>query len=182
MYKLRQIGSIYVSESAVIAGDVQLGDQTNVWHFCVVRGDVAPIRVGKRVNVQDGSLLHCNHGVTLEIADDVAIGHHAVVHCKHVGSRTLIATRATVLDDCEIGEDCIIAAGSVVPPRSIIPDGSVVMGVPGKVVRPIRPKEREYVKHVIQRYLDLSEQYIAGKFPPLFPDLEIPFGGEAYPA
>jgi len=109
---------------------VTLGDGANIWHHCVLRGDVAPIRVGRRVNLQDGALLHCKHDVTLEIDDDVAIAHYAVVHCKRVGSNTLIGTRATVLDDCEIGRDCIIAAGTVVAPRTIVPDGSVVMGCP----------------------------------------------------
>jgi carbonic anhydrase/acetyltransferase-like protein (isoleucine patch superfamily) len=166
MYSIRQVGSVFVAESAIIVGDVTLGDDCNIWHYCVVRGDVAPIHVGKRVNIQDGALLHCKHEVTLEIADDVAIAHQAIVHCKRVGSRTLIGTRATVLDDCEIGEDCIIAAGAVVPPRTVVPDGSVVMGVPGKVVRPIKPEEREYVRYIVDCYLDLSRRHVAGEFPP----------------
>lgn len=174
MQRIRQIGNLYIAESAVIVGDVQLGDGCNVWHHCVLRGDVAPIRVGKRVNIQDGALLHCKHAVTLEIADDVAIAHHAVVHCTYVGSRTLIGTRATVLDDCEIGEDCIIAAGAVVSPRTVVPAGSVVMGVPGKVVRAIRPDERDYVRYVVERYVELCRRHVAGEFPPTFPDLETP--------
>lgn len=165
MHRVRQIGSVFVAESAVVVGDVTLGDDCNVWHFCVLRGDVAPIRVGKRVNIQDGAVLHCKHAVALEIADDVAIAHQAVVHCKRVGSRTLIGTRATVLDDCEIGEDCIIAAGALLPPRTVVPDGSVVMGMPGKVVRPIRPDERDYVRYVVERYLDLSRRHVQGEYP-----------------
>ena len=165
MHSIRQIGSVFVAESAIIVGDVTLGDECNIWHHCILRGDVAPIRVGKRVNIQDGALLHCKHDVTLEIADDVAIAHYAIVHCKRVGSRTLIGTRATVLDDCEIGEDCIVAAGAVVPPTTVVPDGSVVMGVPGKVVRPIRPDERDYVRYVVERYLDLARRHVAGEFP-----------------
>lgn len=168
IHNMRQIGSVFVANSAVIVGDVELGDGCNVWHHCVIRGDVAPIRVGRRVNIQDGSLLHCNNLVTLEIADDVAVGHQAVVHCKRVGARTLVGTRATVLDDCEIGEDCLIAAGALVPPRTIVPDGSVVMGVPGKVIRPIRSAEREYVRYVVERYQDLAREHAAGKFPPTF--------------
>jgi len=171
MHHIRQIGSVFIAESAIVIGDVQFGEDSNVWHYCVIRGDVAPIRLGRRVNIQDGSLLHCKHGVALEIADDVAIGHHAVVHCKRVGSRSLIATRATLLDDCEVGDDCIIAAGAVVPPRTIVPDGSVVMGVPGKVVRPIKPDEREYVRYVVNGYVQLSRRHAAGEFAP-YPDHE----------
>lgn len=169
MQRIRQIGNIFIAESAVIVGDVRLGDGCNVWHHCVIRGDVASIRVGRRVNIQDGSLLHCKQDVALEVDDDVAIGHHAVVHCTRVGSRTLIGTRATVLDDCEIGEDCIIAAGAVVPPRTIVPAGSVVMGIPGKVVRPIRPEERDYVRYVVERYTDLARRHASGEFPPTYP-------------
>lgn len=169
MHRIRQIGSIFVAESAIIVGDVTLGEDTNVWHQCVLRGDVAPIHVGKRVNIQDGAMLHCAYQVTMEIADDVAIGHHAVVHGRRVGSRTLIGIHATLLDNCEIGEDCIIAAGAVVPPRTIVPDGSVVMGMPGKVVRAIKPEERDYVQYVVESYLKLARKHVAGEFPPTFP-------------
>lgn len=174
MQGIRRIGNIFLAESAVIVGYVQLGDDCNVWHHCVIRGDVAPIRVGRRVNIQDGALLHCKQDIALEVADDVAIAHHAVVHCRSVGSRTLIGTRATLLDDCEIGEDCIIAAGAVVPPRTIVPAGSVVMGVPGKVVRPIRPDERDYVRFVVERYTDLARRHVSGEFPPTYPPTEPP--------
>jgi gamma-carbonic anhydrase len=170
MYSIQQIGSVYVAQSAVIVGDVELGERCNVWHYCVIRGDVAPIRLGKRVNVQDGALLHCKNDVALEIADDVAIAHHAIVHCKRIGNHTLIGTRATVLDDCEIGSECIIAAGALLPPRTVIPDGSVVMGVPGRIVRPIRPDERDYIRYVVQTYLTLSRRHVAGEFAPFRPE------------
>ena len=170
LHRIRQIGSVFVAESAIVVGDVTLGDDTNIWHYCVLRGDVGPIRIGKRVNIQDGALLHCKLNVALEIADDVSIAHQAIVHCRRIGRRTLIASRATLLDDCEICEDCIIAAGSLLPPRTKIPDGSVVMGSPGKVVRSIRPDERDYVQLVVDTYLQLSRQHVAGDFPTVFPN------------
>ena len=166
MHRIQRVGNCFVAESAVVVGDVQMGEGTNIWHQCVARGDVAPIRLGRRVNVQDGSLLHCSGGVTLEIADDVAIGHHAVVHCRSVGSRTLIATRATILDECVIGEDCLIGAGSVVTPRTQIPPGSVVLGIPGRVVRSIRDDEKEYIQHVIRSYQNLATRHVDGEFKP----------------
>lgn len=168
-HAIRRVGSIYAATSAVIVGDVTFGADCNVWHHCVIRGDVAPIRLGDRVNIQDGSLLHCKGGVPLEIADDVAVGHHAVVHCTRVGTRTLIGTRATILDDCEIGDDCLIAAGALLTPRTVIPDGSVVMGTPGRVVRPIRPEERDYIRYVIEVYQDLSRRHANGEFEPYRP-------------
>ena len=169
MHEILRVGSIWAARTAVIVGDVSFGADCNVWHHCTIRGDVAPIRLGQRVNVQDGSILHCKHQVALEIADDVAIGHMAVVHCTRVGPRTLIATRATVLDDCEIGADCIIAAGALLPPGTIVPDGSVVMGLPGTVVRGIRDEERAYVRRVVEGYVELARRHAAGEFRPYEP-------------
>lgn len=169
MHEITRVGCIWQARTAVIVGDVTFGADCNVWHHCVIRGDVAPIRLGARVNVQDGSVLHCKHSVTLEIADDVAIGHQAVVHCKRVGTRTLIGTRATLLDDCEIGDDCLIASGAVMVPGTIVPSGSVVMGMPGRVTRPIRDAERTYIRRVLATYQDLSRRHAAGEFKPFAP-------------
>lgn len=164
MHAIRPVGSIYVADTAVIVGDVTFGEECSVWHHCVVRGDVAPIRIGRRVNIQDGAILHCKHDVALDVGDDVGIGHRATVHCRSVGCATLIGIHAAVLDDCEIGNDCIIAAGAVVPPGTIVPDGSVVMGTPGRVVRTIGDDDRDYVRHVIATYLDLARQHAEGRF------------------
>ncbi len=166
MHTMIRVGSIYAARSSVIVGDVEFGDDCNIWHNCIIRGDVAPIRVGERVNIQDGAILHCRLDVTLEVGNDVAMGHQAVVHCKRVGSRTLIGTRATVLDDCEIGDDCLIAAGALLPPGTIVPDGSVVMGIPGKVVRTIRDDERAYIRRVVTGYIELAKRHVAGDFAP----------------
>ncbi len=166
MHEVKRVGSVFIASSAVIVGDVALGEDCNIWHHAVLRGDVAPIRLGKRVNVQDGSVLHCNHNVPLEIADDVAIGHLACLHCKRVGPNTLIATRATVLDDAEIGQDCIVGAGAVVPPGTVIPDGSVVVGMPGKIARPMRDKDREYIRRVVEYYVELAKRHADGEFKP----------------
>jgi len=161
---MHRVGNVYIAESAVVEGDVELGEGTNIWHHCAIRGDVAPIRVGKRVNVQESSILHVDYNVPLEIADDVLIGHCCVVHCRSIGSRTMIGIRASILDHCEIGEDCIIAAGAVVTPDTKIPDGSVVMGIPGKVVRQIRDQEREYIRRVLDTYQQLAQEYADGKY------------------
>jgi carbonic anhydrase/acetyltransferase-like protein (isoleucine patch superfamily) len=166
---IRRVGEIYLADTAVVVGDVTLGADCSVWPYAVIRGDVAPIRVGARVNVQDGAVLHCNHDTPLEIAADVAIAHHVIVHCRSVGSFTLIGIGAIVLDDCRIGDDCLIAAGALVPPRTVVPPGSVVMGAPAKVVRPIRDSERQYIRRAVAYYLDLARRHVAGQFPPFGP-------------
>jgi len=140
--------NVYIAPTSYVAGDLVLGDECTITHHVILRADIAPLRIGHRVNIQDGSIVHTKYGVLLEIADDVGVGHRAVVHCRRVGPRTLIGTGSIVLDDCEIGTRCIIAAGTVLPPGTVIPDGKVVMGVPGKVVRDTTEQDLETIDRV----------------------------------
>jgi carbonic anhydrase/acetyltransferase-like protein (isoleucine patch superfamily) len=157
--------NVYVAPDAYVGGDVMIGDGSTVMHHVVIRGDIAAIRIGARVNIQDGAILHTPSGVPLDIADEVGIGHRAVVHCRRVANRTLIGIGAIVLDDCVIGSCCLIAAGSVVPPKMVVPDGSVVMGVPGKIVREISDRDLASIDHVIRSYVELGRLHAAGRFP-----------------
>ena len=101
----------------------------------------------------------------MDIADDVGIGHRAIVHCRRIGPRTLIGMGAILLDDCEIGTRCVIAAGTVLSPKTLVPDGSVVMGVPEKVVREVTARDLQAIDHVVQSYLELGRLHAAGWFP-----------------
>jgi carbonic anhydrase/acetyltransferase-like protein (isoleucine patch superfamily) len=163
---IKRVGQVYLADSAIVVGQVTLGPDTSVWPFAVIRGDVAPINVGARTNIQDGAILHCALDTPLDIADDVLIAHHAVVHCRSIGPFTLVGSRAVVLDHAQIGQDCLIAAGTVVPPGMIVPPGSVVMGLPGKIARPIRDTEGQYIRRAIATYLDLARRHADGQFPP----------------
>jgi len=164
--KYPQLGrAVYIAETAYVAGDVTIGDQSTIMHHVMIRGDISPIHIGARVNIQDGTIVHTRYGVPLDIADGVGVGHRAVVHCRRVGSRSLIGIGAIVLDDCEIGERCLIAAGALLPPGTIIPDDSVVMGMPGKIVRRTTPADLEKIDHVVQSYLRLGRAHAAGSFP-----------------
>lgn len=156
---------VFVASTAYVGGDVVLGDEVTVMHHVVIRGDIAPIRIGRRVNVQDGTILHTPYGKVLTIEDDVGIGHRAVVHCSRIGSRTLVGIGSILLDDCEIGSRCIIAAGSVLPPRTVVPDDTVIMGVPGRPVRKVTPADLEAIDHVVSSYVLLGRQHAAGEFP-----------------
>jgi len=157
--------NVYIAETSFVAGDVHIGDHSTIMHHVMIRGDIAPIRLGSRVNIQDGSVVHVQRGVPLEIADGVGVGHRAVVHCRKIGSRSLIATGAIVLDGCEIGERCIVAAGTVLPPGTIIPDGHVVMGLPGKIVRKTTEADLAIIDHVIESYVELGRLHAGGMFP-----------------
>jgi carbonic anhydrase/acetyltransferase-like protein (isoleucine patch superfamily) len=163
---MQRIGHAWISPLAVVVGDVVMGEDCNVWPFSVLRGDVGPIRLGRRVNVQDGSVLHCETGVPLEIGDEVVIGHNAVVHCRRVGAHTLIGIKATALDGAQIGANCIIGAGAIVPPGMEVPDGHLVLGVPGRIIRPVRDEERGYVAGILATYEALAREHAAGKFTP----------------
>jgi len=156
---------VYVAPTAYVGGDVVLGDNTTIMHHVTLRGDIAPIRVGKRVNFQDGTVVHTPFGTPLDIADDVGVGHRAVVHCRQIGTRTLVGIGAVLLDDCEIGSRCVIAAGCVLAPRTSIPDGSVVMGVPGTVVRSVTERDLAMIDHVVESYVKLGQLHASGSFP-----------------
>jgi carbonic anhydrase/acetyltransferase-like protein (isoleucine patch superfamily) len=154
----------FIAHNATITGKVTIRKLTRFWFNAVVRGVVAPITIGARVNVQDGAIIHCDTDVPNVIGDDVTIGHGAIVHGKHVGRGTLVGMGATLLSRTYIGQECLIAAGSVVPPDLEVPDRSVVMGVPGRIIRPAKEGELEYMKWLTTNYIELAEKYIRGEF------------------
>jgi carbonic anhydrase/acetyltransferase-like protein (isoleucine patch superfamily) len=151
-------------ENCTIVGDVAIGPDSSIWFGTVIRGDVAPVVIGRRVNVQDNAVVHCDSGVPNSIEDDVTIGHGAIVHGKQVGAGSLIGMGATVLSRSVIGKECLIAAGALVPPDMIVPDRMVVMGVPGKIIRPVKAEEFEYMRWLTGHYRELALEYVAGKF------------------
>jgi carbonic anhydrase/acetyltransferase-like protein (isoleucine patch superfamily) len=157
-------GGAFLAYNSTVVGDVVLGTQSSVWFSAVIRGDVAPVRIGKRVNLQDSATIHCDTDVENVIEDDVVIGHGAIVHGKFVGRGSLIGMGATVLSRTQIGSECLIAAGAVVPPDLIVPDHMVVMGVPGKIVRPVKEEELKYMRWLTMHYVELAEKYVAGGF------------------
>jgi carbonic anhydrase/acetyltransferase-like protein (isoleucine patch superfamily) len=163
LFTLRKDGS-FRANTAVVVGEVHAAEHSNFWFGAVVRGDVAPITIGKRTNVQDNAVVHCDSGIPNIIGDDVTIGHSAIVHGKFVGDGTLIGMGATVLGRTVIGKRCLIAAGAVVPPGLVVPDELMVMGVPGKIVRPVKPEEFEYMKWLSGHYVQLAEKYLRGEF------------------
>lgn len=156
----------FVAYNATVSADVELGPESSVWFGAVVRGDVAPVRIGRRVNIQDGAVIHCDTGFANTIEDDVSIGHRAVVHGERVGRGTLIGMGAVLLGHTKIGAECLIGAGAVVPPGLEVPDRMVVVGVPGKIIRPVTDMDLKYLRWLPERYVDLVGKYLAGEFGP----------------
>jgi carbonic anhydrase/acetyltransferase-like protein (isoleucine patch superfamily) len=163
---MRTIGDFYVAGGAVITGDVVIGPGANIWYGCVLRGDVARITLGPRVNLQDGCIVHADYDAPQVIEEGVVAGHCAILHGARVGRDTLVGIGARLLGGSEIGEECLIAAGTVVTERRRIPPRSVVMGIPGKVVREITEDELQMTRRINAHYLELAQQYVRGAFPP----------------
>lgn len=151
--------SAYVAEGAIIRGRVQLAEETSVWFGAVIRGDVEPVTIGARSNVQDLAVIHCDPGYPCEIGEDVTIGHAAVVHGAIIESGSLIGIRAVVLNGARIGAGSIIGAGAVVTERAEIPPGSLVVGVPGKVLRPTSEQQREQILQNAAHYVESAAKY-----------------------
>jgi len=159
----RSSGGYLKAHNATLTGDLTIGEDASFWFNAVVRGDVAPITIGARTNVQDGVVIHCDTDVPNVIGDNVTIGHNAIVHGATVGNGTIIGMGATVLSQTKIGEECFIAAGAVVPPGLVVPDRMMVMGVPGKIVRPVKEKELEYMRWLTGHYVELAQKYARGE-------------------
>jgi carbonic anhydrase/acetyltransferase-like protein (isoleucine patch superfamily) len=163
---MRLIRDFYLADGVVVTGDVVVGAGVNIWYGCVLRGDVARITLGARVNLQDGCIVHADYDVPQAIEEGVVAGHAAILHGARVGRDSLVGIGARLLGGCEIGEECLIAAGTVVTERRRIPPRSVVMGIPGKVVREITEEELQHTRRINAHYLELAQQYSRGAFPP----------------
>jgi carbonic anhydrase/acetyltransferase-like protein (isoleucine patch superfamily) len=162
---MRRVGDVFLAPNAVVTGDVTLAPGANLWYGVVVRGDVAPIALGELVNLQDGVIVHCDADAPQVVEPGVVAGHAAILHGVRVGAGTLVGIGARLLSGSEVGEECVIAAGAVVPPGMRVPPRSLVMGVPGKVVRAATAEEIAKTRTICARYRELAERYAAGDVP-----------------
>jgi len=163
---MQTIQDYYLAPGAVVTGDVVLSPGVNIWYGSVVRGDIARIALGPRVNVQDGCIIHADYDQPQDIEEGVVLGHAAVLHGRRIGRDTLVGIGARLLSGCDIGDECLIAAGAVVTEGRRIPARSVVMGLPGKVVREITAEELERTRSINAHYLEMAQRYARGAYPP----------------
>lgn len=157
----------FVEASAVLYGDIKLGEDASIWPLVAARGDVNAIRIGARSNIQDGSVLHVTRksaalpdGLPLLIGDDVTVGHKAMLHACVIGNRVLIGMGAILLDGAEVGDDVIIGAGSLVPPGKKLEAGYLYIGSPVKQVRSLTPAERAFLPESAANYVRLKNEYL----------------------
>lgn len=154
--------SAVIEETAVIVGDVVLGEEASVWFHSVVRGDVHYIRIGSRTNVQDLCMLHVTHDThPLIVGDDVTIGHHVVLHGCTIKDRVLIGMGAIIMDGAVIGEDSVVGAGALVTERTVVPPKSLVLGSPAKVKRPVTQEELTWIRESAANYVRYAKTYLA---------------------
>lgn len=149
----------------MVLGDVTLGAKASVWYGCVLRGDMAPIVVGECSNVQDGTIVHVDEGKPARIGARVGIGHRAIIHGCTIEDDCLIGMGSVLLNDVVVGTGSVIAAGAVVREGMVIPPGSLVMGVPGKVVRPVDAALAARIRGTWEHYVAEAVRHRSGAFP-----------------
>jgi carbonic anhydrase/acetyltransferase-like protein (isoleucine patch superfamily) len=154
--------SVFIADGARIIGDVEIGPDSSIWYNVVIRGDVHRIRIGERTNIQDLTMLHVTHKkYSLNIGNNVTVGHSAVLHGATIHDYTLIGMGAKVLDNATVQPYSLVAAGAVVREGFTVPEGTLVAGVPAKVVRELNDAERASIVQSAQNYVDYVARYRA---------------------
>lgn len=156
----------YVAPGAALVGAVSLGRNASVWFNATLRGDLEPIVIGDETNVQDGCVVHVDRGRPVTIGARVTLGHGAIVHASIVEDDVLVAMKAVVLSACRVGRNSLIGAGAVLPEGTTVPEGSLVLGVPGRVVRPLRHEEIDRIHANARAYVELARAYRDGAIRP----------------
>jgi len=153
----------YVDEAATVIGEVEIGEGASVWPGAVLRGDMGAIRIGRNTSVQDNSSAHTTRGEsTVEIGENVSVGHNAVLHGCKVGDNCVIGMNAVLMDNCEIGEYSIVAAGAVVTQNKRFPARSIIAGIPAKVIKEADQAAIDYIKWNGAEYVEIVEEYRKG--------------------
>ena len=151
----------FVAENATLIGDLIMGDQCSVWYQAVIRGDVNAIRVGNRVNIQDGAVIHATYEkAATTIGDDVSIGHNAIVHGCILKNKVLVGMGSIIMDNCIVESNSIIAAGSVVTQNTHIPEGTIYAGIPARKIKDIDPElQKREIERIAKNYLMYSSWF-----------------------
>ncbi len=164
--------SVYIHDSAVVIGDVTVGNNASIWPTTVVRGDVESIRIGDDTNIQDGSVLHVTHygkfndkGYPLTVGKGVTVGHRAIIHACTIGDYCLVGMGAIVMDDAVLEDYVMLGAGALVPSGKKLESGHLYMGAPAKLLRPLTDSERDFLVYSSQHYVALKNKYLENPMP-----------------
>ena len=154
--------SAWVADNAQVMGAVTMEADASVWFGATVRGDTEHITIGEGANIQDGSVLHADHGMPLKVGKHVTVGHMVMLHGCTIGDESLIGIGAVVLNGAKIGKNCLVGAGSLVTEGKEFPDGSMIMGTPAKVVRQLSPEQIQGLRESAKRYIENAQRYKTG--------------------
>jgi carbonic anhydrase/acetyltransferase-like protein (isoleucine patch superfamily) len=155
----RIAASAYIDPGAHVIGDVTVGERSSIWPTAVLRGDIEPIRVGSETNIQEGTVIHTDHGFPATIGDRVSVGHSAVLHGCTIEDDSLVGIGALVLNGARIGSGAVVAAGALVPEGMEVPPGTLVMGTPAKPRRPVSAEEKERFGRGVSGYVERGKLY-----------------------
>lgn len=158
----RLADSAWVADSAQVMGNVELADDASIWFGAIVRGDTETIRIGRRSNIQDLSVLHADVGMPLTVGDDVTVGHQVMLHGCTIGDGSLIGIGAVVLNGAKIGKGCLVGAGALVTEGKEFPDGSMILGSPAKVVRQLTPEQLSGLRLSALHYVENARRFRTG--------------------
>ena len=156
------LGDNFVADNAAVIGSVRMERGANVWWSVTIRGDNDLITLGENVNVQDGSVIHTDGGIAVNLHRNVSIGHLVMLHGCTIGENSLVGIGAIVLNRVVVGKNCLVGAGALIPEGKVIPDGSLVLGVPGRVMRSLTPEEIAMNTWIAEHYVERSGRYRKG--------------------
>lgn len=155
----RIAGNAYIASSAELIGDVRIGHLASIWPKCVLRADINYIEIGEGSNIQDGTVIHLSDDYPVTIGKYTTVGHSCIIHACTIGDECLIGMGSTILDGAVIGKNCIIGANALIPKGMEVSEGSLVLGIPGKVVKNLNPKDRSDIIYWAKKYIQLAEAH-----------------------
>ncbi len=164
-YEKPILNGCFVAKNATVIGDVTVGKESSIWYHAVVRGDEAPIRIGKATNIQDNCTLHCSEKHPLTIGDGVTVGHNAVLHGCTIGNNVLIGMGAIVLNGAVIGDDCIIGAGALITEDKVIEPGTIAYGLPAKPMGKATEADIEANRRNALMYVEFAKEHFGSSMP-----------------
>ncbi len=150
---------VFIAPSAAVVGEVTLETGVTVWFGAVIRGDEAPILVGRNSNIQDNAVLHCDRDIPLKIGENVTVGHSVILHSCEIGNNVMIGMGAVVLSGAKIGDGAVVAAGAVVKERDIVAPGSLVAGMPAVFKKQLGEATEKHIIANCQEYIELGQRY-----------------------
>ena len=159
----RNFEGVFIAPTATVIGNVTIAPGSSVWFGAVIRSDMALIQIGRNTSVQDNAVIHVREGIETRIGDQVTMGHGAIVHGAQIEDTVLIGIGAIVLDRARVGESSIVGAGAVVTEGTQIPRRSLVLGVPGKVVKEVTPEQIQWIEANAKSYTELAQRYLTGE-------------------